>query len=399
MGRVRRKTNLSKDEQMALLSEYLNLTANRSRESYYGSVKQLCSKLGVSESYPSRLALRSRNLATGSSSTNDDPPRPRGRPRVITSEKLAEVEEAAAKWHYEFTFEEMAQEVDVSLSTLWRALKDQGWRQVMRKTLPRLNDEHIAARLSWAQDHRSSQWESWVDIDEKFFVTKTLGKNVKVPPGVGTPRDVVQHRSHVPMVMFIIAVARPQPASNFDGKLGIWRVAVPHTAVRSSKHHDKGDIYDQDVTMTAAFFQEVMTRKVFPAIRKKMAFASQVTVQLDGASPHTGFDTIAFLNKQGKARPSHGPNIHVVKQPAQSPDCNVLDLCIFNSMGTGVARLQRSSRIYDTDGLVRNVRDLWKSYDQETLEKGFRYKTEILECIIAAKGRNDYPLPHPKASQ
>jgi hypothetical protein len=48
---------------------------------------------------------------------------------------------------------------------------------------------------------------------------------------------MVVHKSHIQKVMFLAAVGIPQEkpdGSWFDGKIGIWRVQEPTTALRSS---------------------------------------------------------------------------------------------------------------------------------------------------------------------
>ena len=62
------------------------------------------------------------------------------------------------------------------------------------------------------------------------------------------PPRFCKHKAHIPKVMFLAATARPRPG--FDGKVGIWRVAAPKTAKKTSKNHNKDDVYDEDVTIT-----------------------------------------------------------------------------------------------------------------------------------------------------
>ena len=37
------------------------------------------------------------------------------------------------------------------------------------------------------------------------------------------PIPVLHNKSHIPKIMFLTALARPQPNRNFDGRVGIWR--------------------------------------------------------------------------------------------------------------------------------------------------------------------------------
>ncbi len=55
--------------------------------------------------------------------------------------------------------------------------------------------------------------------------------------------------------MFVAAIAKPVPERKFDGKAGIWRVASPYIAQKSSQYHAKGDTYMKDVSLDAEWFQ------------------------------------------------------------------------------------------------------------------------------------------------
>ncbi len=388
--RKRRTHNLSPDEKLDLLGRYLTLTANRTRRAYYGEVKGLCQEFGVAPSYPSKLLKKSKK-PTQTQPTNDVLHKKKtGRPRAVTDTKSKLIEETAAKWSHEFTYEEMAEEVGIPHSTIWRHLKREGWREVQRKTIPKLLPRHKEDRLAWARKFQNFHWVDWVDLDEKYFVTKEPKRKVKLPPSVKQTPDVLQHRSHVPMVMFVSAVARPRPRYGFSGKVGLWRVAVPYTAKKSSKNHQVGETYMKDKTMDHALFRSIVTRKVYPAIRKKMHWAKSVHLQVDGASPHTGKKTLEFLKRKGKARYPNAQNIRIIKQPAQSPDCNVNDLAFFSSISSSVRRRQRGSEPYDIGGLVENVQTAFKEYPSGKVARGFDQKSRILKCIINCGGGNDF---------
>eukprot|EP00301_Raphidiophrys_heterophryoidea_P017617 c27797_g1_i1.p2 GENE.c27797_g1_i1~~c27797_g1_i1.p2 ORF type:complete len:119 (+),score=29.60 c27797_g1_i1:742-1098(+) len=104
--------------------------------------------------------------------------------------------------------------------------------------------------------------------------------------------------------------------------------------------------------MDAKVFRNLMTHHDFPTIRKKMKFTSCVKVQLDGAPPHTGKNTLTLLDRSGKQKRQSHVTTQMVKQPAQSPDTDVNDLCVFRSLKTKVRRSQRNAAIFDVDGFV-----------------------------------------------
>lgn len=151
-----------------------------------------------------------------------------------------------------------------------------------------------------------------------------------VLPARKIPEPVsVRHKSHIIKMMFLTAVARPQPDRNFSGKVAIQRVCFKKKALKSV-HHNRGDVDKADCTMDAQLFKTHM-RLVMQAVRKKMPWlrGKPVIIQCDEASAHTGGDNIAKLNQEGQKK---GWDIRFVKQPTQSPDLNVNDLGFFRSL-------------------------------------------------------------------
>ena len=45
----------------------------------------------------------------------------------------------------------------------------------------------------------------------------------------------VYHKSRMPKVMFLAAVAKPRPEYEFDGKIGVWEFAVVRKAKRANR--------------------------------------------------------------------------------------------------------------------------------------------------------------------
>ncbi len=379
---------------MSLVLQYQHLTRGKSKGEYYGEVGKLCKSFGVSRGYARKWSKKAMDQVSKGKSVELSDVARTGRPSVITDELAKRVEEVARSLEDEFTYDEISIEIpEVSRSSLWRLVKRYGWREVKRKTKPSLSQRQKDLRYHWAVSNTENDWTDYVDVDEKWFFTKELGRKVKVPPGRQARCDKPQHRSHVPKVMFLSAVARPRSRYGFDGKVGLWRIALPYQAMRKSKHHRSGEVYEKDVTLNASRFQKFMTQKVFRAIRKKMWYAKNVVVQVDGASPHTGQGTIAFLNAKAN-KVKKGPRITVVVQPPQSPDTNVNDLAFFNSLASRVRKYQRRASIFDLNKLVRNVKKVWKKYPSSTLNKSFDLKSVILKSIIYDDGGNDYLLPH-----
>jgi hypothetical protein len=251
---------------------------------------------GVDRHYPGEIYRNFKDALSEDVCPSFEEAEGRGRPTKMTKDVIEKFIAYAEANRYDFTYVEAADFLEtVTASTLCRWCKNTGWRIVCERIIPSLSLEQRQTRLSWAQQHRRSTWEFWVDVDEKWFYGMRRSK-LKLPPGKTTPARSIHSKSFIPKVMLLAAVAKPMPEYGFDGKIGMWRVATKYMAKKKSKNHEKGEKYDKDVTMTAEIFYEIMTTNVIPAAVEKMqGFANTITFQMDGAKPHTGKDTLGKL--------------------------------------------------------------------------------------------------------
>lgn len=114
-----------------------------------------------------------------------------------------------------------------------------------------------------------------------------------------------------------------------------------------------------------------------------------VIIQHDGAGPHNGKGNDFFLPCLGH---EHELPISIETQPAQSPDLNKLDLCLFNS-------LDKQAHILKGNGntvaeLVHAVEEAWEQYPCEALTRAHGLLLEIYRSILLDKGNNQYKVPH-----
>jgi hypothetical protein len=89
-----------------------------------------------------------------------------------------------------------------------------------------------------------------------------------------------------------------------------------------------------------------------------------------------------------------GWKIKCIKQPAQLPDLNVLDLCFFASLQARAAAIKMHA--YNLDQLIAKVREAWDNYIA-WMELGSIYSTCTKFCIftiLANNGGNQYTAPH-----
>ena len=84
----------------------------------------------------------------------------------------------------------------------------------------------------------------------------------------------------------------------------------------------------------------------------------------------------------------------VERQPAKSPDCNILDLAIFNAMQAAVyAHNGRFPSVEVLDGIVMKV---WKGFSEDQISKIFNTLDLVAQAIVEDKGGNRFLLPHGK---
>ena len=278
-----------------------------------------------------------------------------GAKRKVTGDLYEKFREINRKHSGDKTYRELAvllerhTGVKVHHTTLGRAAKRSGWRLCAKYFSPHLSPELRAERKAWAEQHVDDDWHAHVDIDEKWFYTLTRKRKRKVDPEWaeegGPGRTPIPYlKSHIPKVMFLSVIGRPNAAQKFDGRHGIWRCSVPDVTKRKSKNRPAGVPIERDVVITAEFFENQMRTQVVPACLQKMRWAKQITIQMDNARPHIGGGLLDKLNAWGATLK---PKVAFIMQPSNSPDTNLNDLCFFSSLASAVSKtltLNRCSR-------------------------------------------------------
>ena len=256
----------------------------------------------------------------------------------------------------------------------------------------------MSARLHYGKEHERDKFELHVDVDEKLFYMYSYSGKHKLPPGKDKPKTRLKSKRFVGKVMCLTAIARPNGKHKFDGKVGCWRVTGDMVYKRSSTYkgttYKKGDKRRVDVNMDGPKFAEIITKKVFPAIRQKLKGAAVVKVQFDNAGPHkTGnlsSSIAAALPAPKRAGRQTGPRIQLIEQPAQSPETNANDLGFYKSIDSQLPK----KRDFDPDKFEQQILDAFDAYDPKKLDAIFDMKSRVCKCLIDANGSNDFKLPH-----
>lgn len=164
--------------------------------------------------------------------------------------------------------------------------------------------------------------------------------------------------------------------------------------------------------MNKELFHRFLKRDILKAVKEKCgAWAEKVIIQFDGAGAHgVGHayepKEIVALNRWGKhvqITQADGTKrafpIEFRKQPAQSPDLNVLDLGAWRSLQAAVDAIvykKDLDRDDVTDRIMANCNKAWHETwaASEKLGSLFDYLEYIWEEVIRERGGNSYTLPH-----
>jgi hypothetical protein len=228
-----------------------------------------------------------------------------------------------------------------------------------------------------------------VHINETWINIKGVKQSTVQLPGEKKQYRTLQHKSHVPKVMALAAVA--QPRGDFDGKLSFSFCVEYKTAKRKSKNRPAGSRVTTPVTMDKKLFVKMLTEEIMPAIHAKMPPSERdIVIQMDNAKPHNNvikeplvIAAIADMEKKGR-------NIELVFQPAQSPDLNVLDLAVFGSMKRSKLKVNE----FTVDNVMKSMSAIFWDFPAQNLTNAFGTLQAVMAEILVQGGGNDYQLPH-----
>ncbi|XP_047962003.1 uncharacterized protein LOC125206824 [Salvia hispanica] len=232
-----------------------------------------------------------------------------------------------------------------------------------------------------------------VHIDEKwFYMTKTSDRYYLLSDE-DEPYRSCKSKRFITKVMFMAAVCRPLIGSDgeiiFDGKIGLFPFTEIVPAKRSSKNRPKGTLETKPIQLVN---KEVMTacliNQIVPTIKAKWpANASKkIYIQQDNVKPHLKaadqqFEEIASTD---------GFEFHLISQPPNSPDTNVLDLGYFRA----IQSLQDDKITTNVDELMRNVFTSFEELSPQTLDRVFITLQSCFTTILEVHGNNKYKIPH-----
>ncbi|XP_057529901.1 uncharacterized protein LOC130808440 [Amaranthus tricolor] len=232
-----------------------------------------------------------------------------------------------------------------------------------------------------------------VHIDEKLFYITRTQQTFYLTQDEIEPHREIQSKRFIPKIMFMCAVARPifsiEGEMIFDGKIGIFPFTHEVAAQRNSKNRKRGEPETKPIqSITKEHTRDMIVHKILPAIRIKWPshLSKTIFIQQDNAKPHILDDDEMFR----EVATLDGFNFHLVQQPPNSPDMNVLDLGFFRS----IQSLQHQKSAYNYSQLVKAVTTAFDNLTPNALKNVWITLQACKIEVIKKLGGMDYAIPH-----
>lgn len=399
--RNNRKKNLTDAERMAILQWLLQ---HRNKEQpnslIYGTVSTTAAKFGVSKRTISAIWARGiQSLNSGSifMDVSSQKKGNSGRKPIDIKAKMALI--PSIPLNQRSTMRSLAAAINVFTSAVFKATKSQTILRHSSAIKPFLTPQNEMDRLRFCLSHVRENnlfidMYNHVHIDEKWFYMTQNDRTYYLAPGEDPPHRTSKSKRYTTKVMFMAAVARPRydtTAKNwFNGLLGIWPYVYKEPAKKNSKNRVAGTMVTKNIESINTFqHRKMMYEKVIPSIKSKWPLSHRtksIFIQQDNAKPHS----FALDNEISNEISIDGWDIKIKRQPANSPDFNVLDLGFFNS----IQSLQHKEAPRTIDELIKVVEDAFFSEKRDTLDNIFLTLQQCMVECLKVHGKNTYKLPH-----
>ena len=141
---------------------------------------------------------------------------------------------------------------------------------------------------------------------------------------------------------------------HFYGKIGCFPLVTYENAQRNNKNRLAGTQVVKPITsITRDVIRDFMVHKVLPAIRakwKREDVNQPIYIQQDNAPSHLEVNDPVFC----EAAKQEGFDIHLICQPPNSPDFNILDLGFFRA----IQSIQYKKQAKTVEGLIPAVQEI-----------------------------------------
>ncbi|XP_057535502.1 uncharacterized protein LOC130813678 [Amaranthus tricolor] len=325
----------------------LLMSLNRKGKPAHGFINEIAKKYDVHRKTIGRIWRQIRDQINNNQvpiNVNNKKKGSKGRPPIPFNENKFKSIEKVKKT----TLRALSRAMGVSQTTICRWKTKKYFRKHTNAIKMLLTNKNKLDRLifyltSCILDEQTSNFtfnkmSNVVHIDEKlFYITRTQQTFYLIQDEIEPHREI-QFKRFVPNIMFMCAVARPIFSSEgemiFDGKIGIFPFTHEVAAQRSSKNRKSGEPETKPIQ----------------------------SITKDNAKPHILDDDEVFR----EVATFDGFSFHLVQQPPNSPDMNVLELGFFRS----IQSLQHQKSAYNYAQLVNAVTAAFDNLKPNALKNG-----------------------------
>ena len=202
---------------------------------------------------------------------------------------------------------------------------------------------------------------------------------VPSPSRQENPKRCVKHKSHITMVIFLCAVARPHfnTCSNswWDGKLGIWPIGDWEPAKRMSKNSPKGMPVWKNKIVTKEVYHDLLITTLILSILEKW----------EQAKNHISCNDNLFND----VLVEKGINATLYTQAVNSPDVNLLDLGFFRPIQSF-----NNTAPKNEEDLIEAVSVAYDMYPHHKINRTWLTLQCCFNQIIIHHGDNNYNFDH-----
>jgi hypothetical protein len=304
------------------------------------------------------------------------------------------------------TIRASAASMDLPISTFYHYTKKKIFKSTRVAVKPTLSPTHCRNRIDFVQSRRDDDDPQFFDmqfnvihIDEKWFYVDKVNRRCYLAEDEENLFTKQRNKKYMTKVMFLAAVARPRIDNNndgwdFDGKIGVYPFVEYSEAKRSSRNRPAGDIEMKPINVTRDLFRSYIFEWLLPDIKKKcpaVMLENKIYIQMDNASPHAIDLSDVDIAEFGRICTDLEIDVEFRRQPAQSPDMNICDLCFFPSIQSLYFETVNMKTVED---IVAGVDEAFRLYDPQLLNRAFLSLFQNYNMCIINFGGNQYKSPH-----
>jgi hypothetical protein len=186
-------------------------------------------------------------------------------------------------------------DMKICKATVQSVLRSPLWCSVKPKIVPLSSPKYNEARLSFVSEYQNNSFGGdsdaclWVDYDEKSFADYRSTVHY-VPTSFRHlfERQERNSKTQPELLMFGVAVARPCPASGFDGRVLLKAIMKDKVMGKSSRYAKKNEVVQVAGALTTESLCKLLMDDLAPALVRIMhqTGKSDIVVQMDRGGGH-----------------------------------------------------------------------------------------------------------------